>query len=184
MRLCNRLPLSLHTLIFHLSDDDMEPALSQMSHLVQMRPDVLPNLQQICVGTDDEYYIHEFDQMLVESKTRVSAGPHPLKVSVGGGRLATVFDAIPPSQFLPDTKWFGDKYSARWRMPNNMDRALDKMGLAYEEGRRGQSITDVLADDPELQAIFRHGAPVIREPIEYYDSDDDVPEKDVYRLYS
>jgi hypothetical protein len=154
MRLCRRLSPSLHTLIFHLSPDDVEPAFIQMSDLVQMRPDVLPNLEQIAIGTDDKYHTHEFDQMLREMEWRINSGSHLYthlhKVNVGGGRLATVFDAILSYRILPDTRWFGHKYSTRWRQENNMEWAIEKMARAYQEGRRGTCITDVLADEPGL----------------------------------
>jgi hypothetical protein len=84
-----------------------------MSDLVQMRPDVLPNLEQIAIGTDDKYHTHEFDQMLREMEWRINSGSHLYthlhKVSVSGGRLATVFDAILSYRILPDTRWFGHK---------------------------------------------------------------------------
>ncbi|KAF2828952.1 hypothetical protein CC86DRAFT_258931, partial [Ophiobolus disseminans] len=172
-RLCHRLPPSLHTLIFHLSEEGMEPALSQMNDLVEMRPELFPGLRHLYIATDDDYYIHKFDQMLAEKDSRVKAGTHPLVTSIGGGKLETVFDTILPSRYLPDVKWFGHKYSTRWRKPTQIDLALDKISEAYEEGRIGEAISDVLADEPELEAILLQKR-VMNEPVEYYDSDDDM----------
>jgi len=182
-RLCYRLPPSLQTLMFHLSEEGMEPALSQISDLVQMRPDVLPNLQKLYIGTDDVYYIHKFDQMLMEKNLRVIAGPHPLQASIGGGKVATVFDTVFPSRYLPDVKWFGHKYSMRWRKPNQVDLALDKISEAYQDGRIGESISDVLAQEPELEAVLMQKELRSKEPVEYYDTDDEI-QQHAYRVYA
>lgn len=157
--------------------------MSQLADLVQMRPDLLPNLKYMHIGTDDEYYIHQFDNMLAEKNSRVSSGNIPLEAQVGGGKLATVFDTVLPSRYLPDVKWFGHKYSVRWRKPDQVDRALDKITESNRNGDTGATISDILKDDPELLATLRKEHP--RDgPVYYYGSDEEVPEKDLHYMFA
>jgi hypothetical protein len=125
LRLCLRLPPSLSTFIFHHSEEETEPTLAQISDLIRTLPDILPNLAHLCITADDEYYMHQFNRLLVEKAAHLNAGPHPLKTSPGHSKLTSGLDAIVPSHLLPDTKWFGTKYASRFRKPDELHRAME-----------------------------------------------------------
>ena len=183
-RLCYRLPPSIQTLIFHLNEVDTEPALSQISDLVKMRPDVLPNLQKLYIATEDTSYADEFNQMLVDKSARNTANHSPFDAGVGARILSTVFGTVHAFHLQPDVKWFGDKSSKRWRKPNRVDLALDKTSDAYEDERIGESISDVLANEPELEAALVQKG--LNEAAKYYDTDEEetygnMIHRDTYR---
>lgn len=126
LRLCHRLPPSLQTLVFHLSYERIGPALAQVSDLIQVRPDLLPNLQTLSIGAYDDYYIHELNRLVFEKATRIQAGPHPLNIRIGGHpETTTVFDTMVRPPHLPHTKWFGNKYSMRYRKPSEHGMAMN-----------------------------------------------------------
>jgi hypothetical protein len=173
-RLSRRLPSSLHTLAFHQSVEQVEPAILQIKDLIQMRNYVLPNLQELYIATENEEYIEDFSDVLRDWDTVIKGGPHPLNIELGPSMVMTVFDHMLPSRSLPDTKWFGNKYSTRFRKPNKMDLALKKMRHAVREAGVADdsySIQDALADDPELAAAL--GPTYVEEPPVYYDTDEE-----------
>jgi hypothetical protein len=178
-RLSKRLPSSLHTLIFHHSAEHFEPAITQIRDVIQMRHEVLPNLQELYIATEDEEYIEDLNDILTEWDPDIKGGHHPLNIELGPGMVMTVFDSVSPSRSLPDTRWFGNKYSARYRKPNRMDLALKRMSEALEQRRIADGdyrIEDVLAENPELAATL--GPTYVKEPPVYYDSDEQEVDQD------
>jgi hypothetical protein len=172
--LYSRLPTTLQKLIFHETEDghDLEPALNHITDLIRMQPEVLPKLLEIVIETSNEEYIEDLNDTI----TIVQKAEDREVVKVNFGRSpASVFDSVLPSAELPDTKWFGNKYSIRYRKPGKIGQATKKIGEAYEQGMRGADLTNVLADDPELQAYFASVGFRDEEPAEYYDSDEGPP---------
>lgn len=179
-RLSSRLPSSLHTLIFHSSGEQIEPSLMQIRDVLLMRPHVLPNLQELYVATENEEYTEDLSDILADMKPFIETGPQPLNIEVGSGSFMTVFDTVLLSHYLPDTKWFGKKYSARYRKPNDVDRALERIGQAYEEVRMANDSydsADAVANEPELAAVMGPLECVNESPL-YYDSDEKGAERD------
>ncbi|KAH7395268.1 hypothetical protein DE146DRAFT_595527, partial [Phaeosphaeria sp. MPI-PUGE-AT-0046c] len=114
IRLCYRLPRSLEILLFHQSEDAPEPAINQIRDLMQMRPQLLPNLKHIMFGTEDTWSESALDEFIFETaKLHVDAGLEPLQAWVSGDRFDTVFDHVQSSSTLPGIRWFAeiDKYS-------------------------------------------------------------------------
>jgi hypothetical protein len=177
-RLYSRLPVSLRELYFHSSESgfQFEPALTQISELIHMQPKVLPSLAKLVIETTDEIYVESLVETIDEQDWHFDTERRLVEVRIGGVPT-TVLDTLVLSHHLPDTKWFGHKYSIRHRKPNKLDRALEKMAKAYEEGSRGDTFSGALADDPELEAYFSSLKDPLRvkEPAEYYDTDEDRP---------
>ncbi|KAH5277195.1 hypothetical protein HBI70_095320 [Parastagonospora nodorum] len=173
-RLCYRLPKNLQQLIFHLSAEQAEPSIGQIVDLVQMRHTMLPNLQHLCIATEDEEFHEELDESLSEDLNDMTAEPQPFEMTFDDDILVTVFDTVLPSRHQPDTRWYGNKYSVRYRKPTKLDRALDKIGEAYEAGYRGETLSDALADEPELAEVLKADHPSAEDPPEYYDTDEEV----------
>jgi hypothetical protein len=181
-RLCFRLPKSLEQLIFHLSVDQAEPSVDQIVDILLMRADVLPNLNLMYINTDDEGFLSELrDAMHENPAMRMMAEdpnymPKPINVDAGSDVFLTVFDSVEASHNLPDTRWFGNKYSIRYRKPNKTDRALFMRGQAVEAGRIGVDITNTLEHKLELDALLRENNSKVDGPTLYYETDEEVTE--------
>lgn len=172
-RLCYRLPKNLQQLIFHLSVEQAEPSIGQIVDLVQMRHIMLPNLQRLCIATEDDEFREELNESLLEDINTTAAEPQPFELTFDDSVLVTVFDTVLASRHQPDTRWFGNKYSVRNRKPTKLDRALEKMGEAYEAGRRGEALSDALADEPELAEALKGAYLGHKDTPEYYETDEE-----------
>lgn len=173
-RLSSRLPKSLELLIFHLDDVEVEPALSQIADVVRKRPQALPKLEQIIIGTEDPFYAGALDEILFEVEdSHAEAGLPPMQVGVEGGRIGTTFDLVRDTPTLPVTKWFTDKqkYSIRYRKPRMPAAMRKKMDEAHNEGM--DNIGEAMALDPELTEYLKSHFAEPQPPLEYYDSDEE-----------
>jgi hypothetical protein len=172
--LYSRLPTSIQKLIFHetQNSEETEPALSQMIDLVRMQPEVLPKLVEVVIETSDEDYIEELSEIITTvQESQAGDNVQLVKVNFGPGP-ASIFDSVIPSIGLPDTKWFGNKYSVRHRKPGKIHQATKMLGEAWEEAA---NITDALAGDPELEGYFVSFSLGSQEPDGYYDSGEEPP---------
>lgn len=177
-RLCYRLPRSLESLFFHASEEELEPAMSQMRDLMRMRPHTLPNLKEVIVCSNDRWYETQFDEVLEEvEQSHIDAGLEPL---IGDGgcdscQVDTVFDLMQSSSALPDTKWFINKYSAKFRKPRTPAAMRKKMNVACAQGI---SLVEAATEDPELDDYLKNELLKEKGPPEYYDSDEENIEFD------
>jgi hypothetical protein len=176
-RLYTRLPVSLKKLIFHISENGygFEPAAMHISELIREQPRFLPNLAEVLIEPATETYDEHLQEVIHEENGHLMDGSQQLEVRVGP-IPPTIFDTVVHSKHQPTTKWFGAKYSTRYRKPNEMDRAIKRIGKAFEAREREGTIDDVLADDPELQAYFMdvRKAAENGEPVTYYDTDEEM----------
>ncbi|KAF1846507.1 uncharacterized protein K460DRAFT_417571 [Cucurbitaria berberidis CBS 394.84] len=108
-----RLPPNLHTLIFHVKRKQLEPKIGQLEDLIQKQPAFLPNLQHLHVGSNKYRYCTEVNNLNRRLEGPLRPESRRLSVGVGTDRLETIFDKVIPSDSIPDTKWFGNKYATR-----------------------------------------------------------------------
>lgn len=180
-RLCYRLPRTLQQLIFHLSAEKAEPSISQIVDLVEMRHTMLSNLTYLCIATEDEEFREELDESLPEDMSEslpedisaMATEPQPFELTFVGSVLMTVFDTVLASHHQPDTRWYGNKYSVRFRKPAKLDRALLEIVEAYDAGLRGGALMEALADEPELAEMLGGDYLGDKYPPEYYETDEE-----------
>lgn len=85
--LCFRLPPNLRALTLNLSESKEEFAIQQIQALIRVRAEVLPFLNHLYVGTWNDSYVDEVEQLLKELNESLNAKPQPLKVEIIRGGL-------------------------------------------------------------------------------------------------
>lgn len=179
-RLCNRLPSSLVTLIFHLGheslgfEDDLMPDLQQIKNLILSRSETLPHLENIFLGLKHEYIAEEMEEMLAMIPSDQHQG---LKFEIGTrdaavGPTQNAFHNIPMSRELPATKWFGNKYATRKPREREYDQKIKELcNLPENIGLNDQEMMEVIRADARIQElgdqIKREGFPEVE-----YESED------------
>jgi hypothetical protein len=136
---------------------------------------MLPNLTGLCIATENEEWQEELEESIWGDISDMASEPQPFRLTFHDGFLMTVFDTVLASRHQPDTRWYGNKYSVRFRKPTKLDRALLEIVEAYEAGLRGEALMEALADEPELAAVLERGDHLgDKDPPDYYETDEEI----------
>ncbi|KAL6710349.1 hypothetical protein ACN47E_009295 [Coniothyrium glycines] len=170
-RLCYRLPPNVHTIMFHMSDVQEMMSLTQLSDLIRMRAELLPDLQFLYIGTPDEEYTEEIEELLrIMDDVRIE-GKQALNVSTGHGTISSVFHKLHRPHDVPETKWCGDKYAVRRRKPGIVQRTMADIARKYSAIEDEADAVYAMRHDPEFANLMPYLVDKFLETVEYDSSD-------------